>query len=45
VALILYVNEVPDRPADARAGKRTLPVRWSRPAVINRLLVAALARS
>jgi 1,4-dihydroxy-2-naphthoate polyprenyltransferase len=43
VALILYVNEVPDRPADARAGKRTLPVRLSRPAVINLYLVAAMA--
>lgn len=43
VALILYVNEVPDRPADARAGKRTLPVLLSRPAVINLYLGAALA--
>lgn len=43
VALILYVNEVPDRPADARAGKRTLPVRLSRPQVINGYLLAALA--
>ena len=25
VALILYVNEIPDRRGDARAGKRTLP--------------------
>jgi 1,4-dihydroxy-2-naphthoate octaprenyltransferase len=43
VALILYVNEVPDRPADARAGKRTLPVLLSRPAVINLYLIAAVA--
>jgi 1,4-dihydroxy-2-naphthoate octaprenyltransferase len=43
VMLILYVNEVPDRDGDARAGKRTLPVRLSRPAVINVYLVAALA--
>ena len=35
IALILYLNEVPDRPADARAGKRTLPVRFSKEAVIN----------
>jgi 1,4-dihydroxy-2-naphthoate octaprenyltransferase len=35
VALILYVNEVPDRPGDAAADKRTLPVRLSREAVIN----------
>ena len=42
VALILYVNEVPDRPADAAAGKRTLPVRLSREAVL-RLYDAAVA--
>jgi 1,4-dihydroxy-2-naphthoate polyprenyltransferase len=42
VAMILYVNEVPDRPADERAGKRTLPVRLSRSAVINLYLLAAL---
>ena len=35
VALILYVNEIPDRRGDARAGKRTLPVRFSRAAVIG----------
>jgi 1,4-dihydroxy-2-naphthoate octaprenyltransferase len=34
VALILYVNEIPDRRGDARAGKRTLPVRFSRSAII-----------
>jgi 1,4-dihydroxy-2-naphthoate octaprenyltransferase len=34
VALILYVNEIPDRPADASVGKRTLPVRWGRQTVI-----------
>jgi 1,4-dihydroxy-2-naphthoate polyprenyltransferase len=43
VALILYVNEIPDRRGDAHAGKRTLPVRFSRTAVINgyRVTVAA----
>ena len=35
VALILYVNEIPDRLGDERAGKRTLPVRLSRDAVVN----------
>ena len=30
VALILYVNEIPDRAATQRAGKRTLPVRLPR---------------
>jgi len=34
VALILYVNEIPDRPGDAAAGKRTLPVRWPKERVI-----------
>jgi 1,4-dihydroxy-2-naphthoate octaprenyltransferase len=34
IALILYLNEIPDRAGDARAGKRTLPVRWSRERVI-----------
>ena len=35
VALILYVNEIPDRRGDAHAGKRTLPVRFSRRAVVR----------
>ncbi len=43
VALILYVNEIPDRRGDARAGKRTLPVRFSRGAVIAGYNVAAAA--
>jgi 1,4-dihydroxy-2-naphthoate polyprenyltransferase len=43
VALILYANEVPDAPADARAGKRTLPVRLPRPTVINIYWGLALA--
>jgi 1,4-dihydroxy-2-naphthoate octaprenyltransferase len=34
VALILYVNEIPDRRGDSHAGKRTLPVRFSKGAVI-----------
>jgi 1,4-dihydroxy-2-naphthoate polyprenyltransferase len=43
VALILYVNEIPDRRGDARAGKRTLPVRLSQPTVIAIYQVAAVA--
>lgn len=35
VALILYVNEIPDRRGDARAGKRTLPVRFGPGSVIR----------
>jgi 1,4-dihydroxy-2-naphthoate polyprenyltransferase len=34
IALVLYVNEVPDRPGDSAAGKRTLPVRLSKEGVI-----------
>jgi 1,4-dihydroxy-2-naphthoate octaprenyltransferase len=34
IALVLYVNEVPDRPGDSAAGKRTLPVRLSKEWVI-----------
>ena len=43
VALILYVNEIPDRRGDAHAGKRTLPVRFSRSAVIGGYNVAVVA--
>ena len=40
VALILYVNEIPDRRSDARAGKRTLPVRFSETTIITGYNVA-----
>jgi len=43
VALILYVNEIPDRHSDARAGKRTLPVRFSKRAIATMFLCSALA--
>ncbi|MEX0631130.1 MAG: prenyltransferase [Chloroflexota bacterium] len=43
VALILYVNEVPDRLADASVGKRTLPARLAPETVRHGYLVAALA--
>jgi 1,4-dihydroxy-2-naphthoate octaprenyltransferase len=43
VALILYVNEIPDRRGDARAGKRTLPVRLSKPTVIAGYNLVAVA--
>jgi 1,4-dihydroxy-2-naphthoate polyprenyltransferase len=42
IALILFVNEIPDRSGDAATGKRTLPVRWSPSAVLTAYLVAAL---
>ena len=35
VAMILYVNEIPDRRSDAKAGKRTLPVRWPKATVVG----------
>ena len=40
VMLILYANEVPDRFADAKAGKRTLVVRMQPAAVIRGYVVA-----
>jgi 1,4-dihydroxy-2-naphthoate octaprenyltransferase len=43
IALILYVNEIPDRAGDAAVGKRTLPVRWSRKTVTQVFLLAAVA--
>jgi 1,4-dihydroxy-2-naphthoate octaprenyltransferase len=43
VALILYVNEIPDRSGDAAAGKRTLPVQLPPAVVTNAYLIAALA--
>jgi 1,4-dihydroxy-2-naphthoate octaprenyltransferase len=42
VAMILYVNEIPDRAGDALAGKRTLPVRLSRDVVITLYGVAVV---
>jgi 1,4-dihydroxy-2-naphthoate octaprenyltransferase len=39
VAAILYINEVPDRMWDERAGKRTLVVRLSRSAVLSGYLM------
>jgi 1,4-dihydroxy-2-naphthoate octaprenyltransferase len=42
IALILYVNEIPDRRSDAEAGKRTLPVRLSPETVRTGYLLGAL---
>jgi 1,4-dihydroxy-2-naphthoate octaprenyltransferase len=39
VALILYVNEIPDRVGDAAAGKRTLPVRLT-PGMVTGIYLA-----
>ena len=35
IMLVLYVNQIPDRPADAKVGKKTLVVRLSEQAVIR----------
>jgi 1,4-dihydroxy-2-naphthoate octaprenyltransferase len=43
IALVLYVNEVPDRPGDAAADKRTLPVRFSKRAIINGYIASVAA--
>jgi 1,4-dihydroxy-2-naphthoate octaprenyltransferase len=34
IMLVLYVNQIPDAPSDARAGKRTIVVRLSKNAII-----------
>jgi len=41
IALVLYMNEVPDKAADSEVGKRTLVVRWSERAVVRAFSVAA----
>jgi 1,4-dihydroxy-2-naphthoate octaprenyltransferase len=43
IALILYVNEIPDRRSDAETGKRTLPVRLAPETVRTGYLLAAAA--
>ncbi|MEX2246906.1 MAG: prenyltransferase [Dehalococcoidia bacterium] len=43
IALILYVNEIPDRAGDAAVGKRTLPVRLPQDAVVRGFGLAALS--
>jgi 1,4-dihydroxy-2-naphthoate octaprenyltransferase len=43
IALILYVNEIPDRRSDAEASKRTLPVRFEADVVRAGYLVGAIA--
>lgn len=43
VALILFVNEIPDRRSDAATGKRTLPVRFPPLVIRTGYLIAALA--
>ena len=35
IMLVLYVNQVPDRPADEKAGKRTIVVRLGKNAIVS----------
>ena len=42
IALVLYVNEIPDRAGDAAAGKRTLPVRWPADRVVGAYAVSSV---
>jgi 1,4-dihydroxy-2-naphthoate octaprenyltransferase len=42
IAAVLYINEIPDRPWDSRAGKRTLVVRLSPEAAIQGYLALTL---
>jgi 1,4-dihydroxy-2-naphthoate octaprenyltransferase len=35
IMLVLYVNQIPDRPADERAGKRTIVVRLGQSAILT----------
>ncbi len=42
IALVLYVNEIPDRRSDASVGKRTLPTRW-RPETVRLAYMLSVA--
>ena len=42
IMLVLYVNQVPDRPANERAGKRTIVVRLPQRAIVTGYAVAML---
>jgi 1,4-dihydroxy-2-naphthoate polyprenyltransferase len=43
IALVLYVNQVPDRRSDAATGKRTLIVRWPEQRVVRGYAAASAA--
>ena len=43
IMLVLYVNQIPDRPADERAGKRTIVVRLPRSAIVTGFVLSVAA--
>lgn len=43
IMLVLYVNQVPDRPADEKTGKRTIVVRLNRDAIIKGYAASTIA--
>jgi 1,4-dihydroxy-2-naphthoate octaprenyltransferase len=43
IMLVLYVNQIPDRPSDAKAGKRTIVVRLSKDAIVRGYALSVIA--
>jgi 1,4-dihydroxy-2-naphthoate octaprenyltransferase len=43
IMLVLYVNQIPDRPADERAGKRTIVVRLPQSAIVTGYVLSVAA--
>jgi 1,4-dihydroxy-2-naphthoate octaprenyltransferase len=43
IMLVLYVNQVPDRPADERSGKRTIVVRLDKDAIVTGYVLSVVA--
>jgi 1,4-dihydroxy-2-naphthoate octaprenyltransferase len=43
IMLVLYVNQIPDRPADEKVGKRTIVVRLSKNAIVTGYLLSVIA--
>ena len=43
IMLVLYVNQIPDKPADERAGKRTIVVRLSKGLIVTGYVVSVAA--
>ena len=43
IMLVLYVNQIPDRPADAKAGKRTIVVRLPQTAIVTGYVLSVAA--